>query len=309
MAEISVIMPVYNAAETVGRMIDSILAQSFTDWELIAVDDGSTDGSAAILDDYAEKDCRIKVIHKHNGGVASARQAGIAAACGVFTIHADSDDWVEPDMLRDMRDKAMADDADMVIADFFTDCNDASTLSVQRPESTNPLQVLHGLYAKGLFGGLCHKLIRKSIYDKEGIRFVEGINYCEDLLILTKMLLYANPKTSYLPKAYYHYVTNDASLTRSVGHNGLESMKNFHREAAKALSGVEGFEGVTDSFAVNEFIVLFTNKLYGCNANLRKEYVKIKPLLSRAKYGLRWKVGFGCIRLGLTGLAHRLIHF
>lgn len=309
MAEISVIMPVYNAEATVRRMMDSIIAQSFTDWELIAVDDGSTDGSAAILDGYAERDNRIKVIHKLNGGVASARQAGIEAARGMFTIHADSDDWVEPDMLRDMRDKAIADDADMVIADFFTDCNDVSTLSVQHPESTEPLQVLQGLYAKGLFGGLWHKLIRKSIYDKEGILFIDGINYCEDLLILTKMLLRTNPKISYLPKAYYHYVANDTSLTRSVSPKGLESMKRFHGEAAKTLSSVDGFDNVTDSFAVNEFIVMFTNRLYGSKANLRKEFDKVKHLLSRTNYGIRWKMGFGCIRIGLTGLAHRLIQF
>lgn len=309
MAQISVIMPVYNAASTVGRMIDSIIAQSFADWELIAVDDGSTDESSAILDRYAECDSRIKVIHKSNGGVASARQTGIDAAIGEYTIHADSDDWVEPDMLRDMRDKAISDDADIVIADFYTDRNGVSTISVQRPKSTKPLQVLHDLYVNGLFGGLWHKLIRKSIYDKNGIHFIKGINYCEDLLILTKMLLWTNPKVSYIPEAYYHYVTNNASLTRSVSHNGLESMKRFHREAAKALVGVNGFDNVTVNFAVKEFIVLFTNRLYDNKAKLRKEFNHVKPLIRSTKYGIRWELGFRCIRIGLTGLAHKLIQF
>lgn len=309
MAEISVIMAVYNAEGTVAKMIDSILAQSFTDWELIAVDDGSTDGSAAILDNYASRDNRIRVIHKPNGGVASARQAGIEAARGVFTIHADSDDWTERDMLRDMRDKAIADEADIVIADFFTDHNGRSSLSVQKPESTDPREVLNGLYTNKIFGGLWHKLIRKSIYDNRKIRFINGINYCEDLLILTKMLLWGAPKISYLPSAYYHYVTDDASLTRAVSHKGLESMKRFHQEAASTLTGVEGFENVAQSFAINEFTVLFTNRLYSNNIELRKEFNRVRPVLDKKKYGIRWKTGFACIRLGLTGLAHRLIRF
>ena len=87
---VSIIMPVYNAEATVGRMVGSI------------VNHGSTDRSGAILDGYAARDERVRVLHKSNGGVAAARQDGVDHASGIYTIHADSDDWVEPQMLADM---------------------------------------------------------------------------------------------------------------------------------------------------------------------------------------------------------------
>ena len=308
MAEISIIMPVYNAEATLCRMIDSIVAQSFADWELIAVDDGSVDGSARMLDAYAESDSRIKVIHKPNGGVASARQTGLENACGAFIIHADSDDWVEPDMLRDMHDVAVAEGADIVVADFFTDNGSQAAVSVQNPDSTCADDMLRGLYTGRLFGGLWHKLIRRSVYDKGKVRFITGINYCEDLLVLTVMLLRANPKIAYLPKAYYHYMANDASLRRRVSPAGLESMTRFHAEAASLLAGVKGFEDVTNRFRVNEFIVLFTNRLYASPSHLRAELNQVRHIMG-SSYGLRWKAGMWCIGRGLTGLAHHLIKF
>ena len=308
MPKISIIMPVYNARLTVGRMIDSIIAQTFEDWELIAVDDGSSDGSGPILDDYAAKDIRIKVVHKPNGGVASSRQAGIDLASGEFTIHADSDDWVESEMLTDMLAVAVKEDADIVVADFFTDSASSSTLSVQNPHGTEPIDLLRGLYAKGLFGGLWHKLIKKSVYDKARAKFVAGINYCEDLLILTKILLDSDLKIAYIPKAYYHYVSNGSSLTQSVNLSGFESMKRFHAEASRLLSVIPELEKAVEKFRINEFIVLFTNQIYSSPSHLRREYLAIKHLI-RNNYGLRWKVGFWCIDHGFLNLAHKLIKF
>lgn len=302
-------MPVYNAQSSVVRMVDSILAQTFTDWELIAVDDGSTDRSGDILDEYEVKDSRIEVIHKSNGGVASARQVGIDNATGTYTIHADSDDWIEPDMLHGMVETAERDDADIVISDFFIENGNKTTVSIQKTQNLDPYNILKGLYGRQLFGSLWHKLIRRSIYSNKDVRFIEGINYCEDLLILTKMLLWCKPKISYLPKAYYHYICNDASLTRQVSPKGLLSMKRFHQEAIKVLEGVGGFENVSNDFALNEFIVLFTNRLYGSNPQLQKEFQMIKPLISGKRYGIRWKLGFKCIEIGLMGLAHRLLKF
>ena len=116
--KISVIVPVYKAEDYLHRCVDSILVQTFTDFELILVDDGSPDGSGVLCDKYAQIDKRVKVIHKENGGVASARQCGIDNACSEYTIHADPDDWVEPNMLEELYNKAKESKADMVICDF-----------------------------------------------------------------------------------------------------------------------------------------------------------------------------------------------
>ena len=102
MPKISVIVPVYKAEAYLDRCIESILAQTYTDFELILVNDGSPDNCGAICDEYAEKDPRVRVIHKENGGVSTARNAGLAAATGEFIAFVDPDDWVEVDMYEKM---------------------------------------------------------------------------------------------------------------------------------------------------------------------------------------------------------------
>lgn len=105
MPKVSIIVPVYKAEGYLHRCVDSILAQTFTDWELLLIDDGSPDRSGEICDEYAQKDSRVRVIHKENGGVSSARQRGQDEACGEYTIHVDPDDWVEPTMLEELYQK------------------------------------------------------------------------------------------------------------------------------------------------------------------------------------------------------------
>lgn len=95
----SIIIPVYNVAPYLRECLDSVLAQTYTDWEAICVDDGSTDGSGAILDEYAARDPRFRVIHKENGRVASARNAALDVACGDILLFIDSDDWISPNAL------------------------------------------------------------------------------------------------------------------------------------------------------------------------------------------------------------------
>lgn len=309
MPVVSIIMPVYNAERTVGRMIDSVIAQTYEDWELLAVNDGSTDCSGNILDSYAKKEPRIKVIHKRNEGVAAARQDGIDMATGTYTIHADSDDWIESGMLKDMLESAIHENADIVISDFYTDCTGMSAnLNVQSPLSLDAKDVLYGLYYYGHFGGLCHKMIRKTTYDKVFAKFYPGINFCEDLLLLTQVLFRTNPQIAYLNKAYYHYVANRGSLTQCVSLQGLVSIKRFHKVALGMLSQNDGFATLSDKFAVDEFIVYFMNCLYHDTNELKARYLKIKPLLIK-NCGLRWEFGCFCIEIGAIALAHKLIRF
>lgn len=110
----SVIVPIYNVEPYLRQCVDSILAQTYGDFELILVDDGSPDGCPAICDQYAEKDSRVKVIHKENGGLVSARQAGIAAAQGEYVVNVDSDDWVAPHMLEEAWALLLSQQVDMV---------------------------------------------------------------------------------------------------------------------------------------------------------------------------------------------------
>ena len=214
--KISVIVAAYNAQKYIRRCLDSILAQTMSDFEVIVVNDGSTDGMPAILDEYAAKDPRVRGIHKPNGGVASARQAGLDAAKGEYTIHADADDWVEPEMLEEMYAAACANHSDMVFCDFYEIHKDQIKYNSQRPESHDRLTIF-GQTFNILSGSLCNKLIKRTCFLDYQISFEQGVNYEEDKLVCLKILSH-DIVVTYLEKAFYHYdlVQNSASLS-SVG--------------------------------------------------------------------------------------------
>ena len=119
--KISVIMPVYRVEEYVGKAIESILGQTFMDFEFLIVDDGTPDRSGEICDEYAKRDSRIQVIHKENGGAPSARNTAIDLAQGKYVYFLDSDDWAEKTMLQDMYDMAEKYQAQLVVCGFYID--------------------------------------------------------------------------------------------------------------------------------------------------------------------------------------------
>ena len=202
---ISVIVPIYNAEKTICRCIDSILNQTFKDFELLLINDGSPDSCGKICDDYAEKDKRIRVIHKHNEGVSAARQTGIDNAKGIYTIHVDPDDWIESNELEELYAEARKTNADMVICDFYEEKYDGTIRRFcQRPSSLTHACVLKEVF-NNIHGSCWNKLILLDCYKRYNIRFPKGINYCEDQYVIASILI--NPiKISYLPKAFYHYV-------------------------------------------------------------------------------------------------------
>ena len=118
MPMVSVIVPVYKVERYIRKCIDSILKQSFTDFELILVDDGSPDKCGKICDEYAAKDKRIKVIHKKNGGLSDARNAGLDYATGGYICFIDSDDWIHKDLLKDNLERLVSENADVIIFNY-----------------------------------------------------------------------------------------------------------------------------------------------------------------------------------------------
>lgn len=201
--KISVIVPVYKAENYLHRCVDSLLAQTFEDFEILLVDDGSPDASGSICDEYAQKDHRIRVFHKENGGVSSARQCGIDHAQGEYTIHADPDDWVDASMLAELYAKAKEEDADMVICDFYEEYKDKQIYRKQQPTALDSNTVLKELFQQ-LHGSCWNKLVKRACYKEYGIKFDQELSFCEDLYFHASLLL--NPiKILYVPRAYYHY--------------------------------------------------------------------------------------------------------
>ncbi len=303
---VSIVMPVYNAVDTLGRMVDSVRSQSYDDWELIVVDDGSTDGSGDVADRYAGIDSRVKVLHKRNAGVASSRQAGLEMAEGEFVIHADADDWIEPSMLADMVGLARLRGADIVISDFYVDSGSRSYRSVQKQESYSARSLIYAMHTGRLFGSLWHKLVRRRLIIDAGVSFEKGIDYCEDSLFMTRLLALTDPEVVYLPGAYYHYVQTEGSITRAVTPKGFESLRSFHRLVLDVLCDDKESENIRSGFMLDEFLVFFKNNLYSSVQDLRKAYMNIYDKANES-WTLRWRLGGFCIRMGCIWLAGRLI--
>ena len=218
--KISVIVPIYKAEAYLYRCVDSLLAQTFHDFEILLVDDGSPDKSGEICDEYALKDSRVRVFHKENGGVSSARQCGIDNALGEYTIHTDPDDWVEPTMLEELYAKAKEEDADMVICDYYVENRSKQDYIKQKPTSLDSNTVLKELFLQ-LHGSCWNKLIRRLCYSKYNVTFPLELSFCEDLYV-NASLLKNKISVAYVNKAFYHYV-------QDVNHNSLST--NYTRSS------------------------------------------------------------------------------
>lgn len=194
------------------RCIDSLLSQTFTDYELLLIDDGSEDGSWSICQEYARKDARISIFHKENGGLSDARNYGLSKAIGKYTIFADPDDWVSPEGLDRLYATAEREQADMTMCDLYREDEYSRHYVCQRPQSLQVEDVLKELFAN-IQGFTVNKLIRRDVYTRFGISYPKGIYGCEDQYTMAAILLH-DIKIAYEPVAFYHYMYNSASLTR-----------------------------------------------------------------------------------------------
>ena len=232
---ISVIVPVYNVEAYLPRCIESILSQSFTNFEVLLIDDGSIDNSGKICDDYAGKDSRIRVFHKENEGVAVARQLGTDEAKGVYSIHADGDDWMEPEMLQRMYSSITKQKADMLICDFYRERIKGCEYERQCLCSMSSVKVLKDIIEGRLFGALWNKMVRHSLYRVYNIKFVSNISYCEDVLLLAQLLQHKIDLV-YLNESFYHYnTTNCHSITRNYTLKTYVEQKKYIDELSRLL--------------------------------------------------------------------------
>jgi glycosyltransferase involved in cell wall biosynthesis len=202
---ISVIVPIYNMEKLMRKCIDSILAQTFDDYECLLIDDGSKDGSPAICDEYAARDSRFTAYHKSNGGLSDARNYGIERAQGEYTIFFDPDDWVDADCLKNMYAMAQETDADMVMCDLYYNDPYRQSYCKQEPTSLDHNDILKDLIVGKVYGFTVTKLLRRTLYQQYDLQYPVGMYGCEDQYTMCK-LLKNDIKIAYLPKAYYHYM-------------------------------------------------------------------------------------------------------
>ena len=256
MVDISVIVPVYNVEELLPRCVESIMAQTKENIEIILVDDGATDGSGAVCDAYAKKDERIKVIHKQNGGLTSAWKAGAEAAKGAYLGFIDSDDWIDEDMYERMWESAVKYDSDMVVCGLVFDYEDSSIEKRQEIsgfqkefydrtelEALFPTLINDGrFFGRMLQPARVTKLYRRALVEKNMGLCHESVSVGEDMQLTLPALLDAT-SISVVKEFYpYHYWFNQNSMTGKFDPNYLNKIKIME----KRLKEISDLKGVFD---------------------------------------------------------------
>ena len=195
---ISVIVPIYNVERYLEKCIDSIIAQSYRDLEIILCNDGSTDGCGAMCDRYTEQDSRVRVVHKENGGLSDARNAGIEIARGSWYVFIDSDDFITPDTIERMHAAAVSTESQIAVCNMIRIYDDGETEPFYRPAEEQTLLAAEKRFETLKQPSACNKLFRADLF--EGVRFPKGKFY-EDTFV-------------------YHILAHRAENIVLTGHDG-----------------------------------------------------------------------------------------
>jgi len=211
MPTISVIVPIYKVEDYLCRCVDSILAQTFKDFELFLVDDGSPDNCGAICDDYAKKDSRITVIHKKNGGLSDARNAALDVATGQYITFIDSDDWVVDNHLESMLTALQKNHADMAICNFISAYDDGRTEPMYCPTGQETVLDGEAVFETIYQPSACNKLYKAEMF--RTLRYPVGKLY-EDVFVYHDVLAQVK-RAVYTGQGTYYYFLRQGSIMRT----------------------------------------------------------------------------------------------
>lgn len=233
MIKVSIIIPIYNVKKYLCRCVESVIAQTYKNIELILVDDGSTDGSADICDDYAVRDNRIKVKHIENGGVSNARNIGLSMATGKYITFVDSDDWVDCCYIENWIKASKEFDGDVFLGGYLEEYADGKNIKLNKCNDVtiwNNVDCIRNVFVRnhsneGFSWGICGKFFHSKICSD--VTFVSDITMGEDAIWLWKVLKNSR-KIIYVPYCGYHYYQRDDSVMHSPSVvNILDDMKMY----------------------------------------------------------------------------------
>ena len=216
MSKISIIVPVYNAEEYLHRCIDSILAQTFTDFELLLINDGSKDNSGVICDEYAALDNRVRVFHKENGGVSSARNMGLDNAKGEWITFVDSDDWLVHNIYEKMLHKLLEENADLCLCDINMYWGGESfvcenCLSISGIKNLDVYE-----YINSSWNSSSNIVARRDLFESLKLRFPVDVAYCEDFHLTLRLLFFAAKIVKVNEPLYVYDRTNEVSAMHQL---------------------------------------------------------------------------------------------
>lgn len=290
--KISVIVPVYNSAAFLRPCVDSILAQTFSDLEILLIDDGSSDESPALCDAYAAQDPRVISVHQANAGAAAARNHGLELSTGTYITFVDSDDYIDPDMYEKMMSINAEYNCDLVICDCFKEYDTGRELythelsggyydreRMKREYFPQLLMTKSVEYPVTISN--CLLLIRREVIERQKIRYPEGIRFSEDLLFGAEVGYAAN--SLYYLKGYapYHYRQNPASVTHTAYRDKWPMLLDLHGRIAKSFGEKSEFDFHPQiDLCLLFFVYLAIGNLGSSSAPLKAKVHQINSLLS-----------------------------
>ena len=303
MPEVSVVVPVYNVAPYLRKCIDSILAQTTRDYELILVNDGSTDESPKILEEYAMLLPHIKLVHKQNGGLSDARNEGMKHAVGKYISFIDSDDFIEPEMLEKCLAKLHQTDADIVIFDYYQYYQETDKKEVMKNsfsgDHTYSLKENPELLT-GIANAAWNKIYRRSLFTNNNISYPKGFLY-EDLGTTYRLLARAE-KVAFVNKPLYDYLKDrPGNITGAFNQRAynvldmvritLEDYKNLgiydtYYEELKYLGSINILECLKKTRTCTDYPMVkdYVDACYGFIKENWPEFPKGKYPVKREKY-------------------------
>lgn len=220
--KISIIIPVYNAGKFLEKCLESVVNQNLKEIEIICVNDGSIDNSMEILQNFAQKDKRIIIIDKENGGSSSARNAALKTAKGKYCLNIDSDDWVAQGYFKAMYERAEKDNLDIVISDIKKwnekkdEIEEIKDLDIDNNDIIDNYTYLKKLYTTNFFNYTCNKMIKRELYIKNQIFYDENIFLLEDAEVLGRLIYFAKRIGKVNKSFYYYRIGDNNGCTRNI---------------------------------------------------------------------------------------------
>lgn len=295
---VSIVVPVYNAEKTLARCLDSLIKQTLNNIEIIVVDDGSTDSSPKICDEYSAR-YGITVIHKPNGGVSTARNKGIEVSKGKYLMFCDSDDWVDENNVELYFEQMEKSGADLTVGGLILDNTITNRVHIKNSGQAESYRLeneeFYVLRQKDLIAYPFNKIYLSSLVKEKDIRFREGLSECEDLIFNLQYIGFCTNGIAVIPDAPYHYIFHEGSLSTKY-HN--DRFFDVIRPIFNTYEETIGKTGVVDEEFLKDFYTTYFLKtvenipLLWDKRNTFSLFVKIlkaqKIIMSR-EYGICYR--------------------
>ena len=289
--KISMIIPVYNAEQYLKKCVDSVRAQTYGKLEIMLVDDGSTDSSGELCDAYAEKDERIRVVHKENGGLVSAWKAGVKECSGEYVSFLDSDDWINPEMLSEMSAYLTGNDREMVISDYIIERDGGSQEYVwqklapgeygRKEIEEKIFPCLLGQEERYITISRCMKLISKRLISENGNYTDPAIIVGEDTTIMLPVLLDCQRIVAMDHKAYYHYLYVKESMVHKYNEKMTKNIRKLIQTTDRILKDkftgdkLEEQKKHLDQESILWYFLVLKNEARGNPSGYRRNILKL----------------------------------